>query len=384
MSPNLSPASPRPESSAAATVLEPLRGRAWWRSASAFLIACNILVALIAFVFGAGLWHSDRVVQLAWGANFGPATKDGEWWRLGSAMFLHFGVLHLGTNMVALFDSGRLVESAFGWRRFVGVYFVSGLVGNLLSLYVHGDQAASGGASGAIFGVYGALLIYLVWHRRRLLPQDFRWMFWAASASALGMLALGVFIPGIDNAAHFGGLLAGMSAGFVLLPPLKAGVAPDLKVRLWASSVFFGVVLILFLCIPEPTYRWTDEVTARTGIQLFIAEDAKINARLRDILEEGRRAGVSFDQVAGKIETDVAEPYVQSFEQLSELDIGAKTPSAERVEILRRYAAIRRDASHELAAGLRQKNRQQVLNALEKSSRAAQGADKESRSAAVP
>jgi rhomboid protease GluP len=99
-------------------------------------------VFLLMLAFGAGLWHAPNGVQLAWGANFGPATKDGEWWRLATAMFLHFGLVHLAMNMWALWDAGRLVERWIGHLRFAVLYLASGLAGNLVSLVVQGDRAS--------------------------------------------------------------------------------------------------------------------------------------------------------------------------------------------------------------------------------------------------
>src|SRR5574340_252073 len=112
---------------------------------TALLVAVNLLVFLAMLASGAGLWHSVNSVQLAWGANFGPATQDGEWWRLGTAMFLHFGAIHLALNMWALWDGGQLVERMYGHSRFAGIYFSSGLAGNLLLLVAYSGLAISGG-----------------------------------------------------------------------------------------------------------------------------------------------------------------------------------------------------------------------------------------------
>src|SRR4051794_15725661 len=93
--------------------------------ATAGLIALNVVVFGVMLFYGAGLWHAPNEVQLTWGANFGPATQDGQWWRLATAMFLHFGVVHLGMNMWALWDCGRIVERLFGSTRLLAIYLAS-------------------------------------------------------------------------------------------------------------------------------------------------------------------------------------------------------------------------------------------------------------------
>lgn len=368
---NMSKFEPEPK-----PALEPLRGSRAWLSVTSLLILANLLVAAMMLVAGAGLWHSDNSVQMAWGANFGPATKDGQWWRLGTAMFLHFGVLHLGMNMIALWDSGRLVERILGPGRFAALYVSSGLTGNLLSLIVQGDRAVSGGASGAILGIYGALLVFLVAERKRFHPGDFRLMFWGAAAFAVVTLLLGLLVPGIDNAAHFGGLTAGAMVGFVLLPRPAGSAHLHRSARWGVSGALFLAIALLLGNIPSPSYRWSEEQLARGEIRGFLSEDARINARLRVILENAPRSAASFNQMAGRIEAEVVQPYEQSFEQLSALHLGPEVPSAVIVEQFRRYAENRRDASQALAEGIRENNPERIRDALDATRRATQATRK--------
>jgi rhomboid protease GluP len=329
------------------------------------LVIINLLVFMAMLAGGAGLWHSSNSIQLAWGANFGPATQDGEWWRLGSAMFLHFGAVHLTLNLWALWDGGQLVERMYGHARFAGIYFASGLTGNLLSLVAHRGLAVSGGASGAIFGMYGALLVFLWRERRSLHPHEFRWFFWGAAGFAAATLILGFLITGIDNAAHIGGFLTGILGGIIFARPIDAVRSVSRRSRLLAGSVFALAIIILSSQIPVRAYRWSEEVLARKEIGEFLRDDVAISHAWQTILDEGKRDDISFDQLAGRIDTAVGDRYEESFEQLSHLPPNPALPSAATVEILRHYAERRRDASRALAEGLRANKPEQIRDALE-------------------
>ena len=336
-----------------------------------WLIGINLLVFLAMLASGAGLWHSSDAVQLAWGANFGPATQDGEWWRLGSALFLHFGALHLVMNMWALWDGGPLVERMYGHLRFAAIFFISGISGNLLSLVSHHGQAISGGASGAIFGVYGALLVCLWRERRHLQPREFRWLFWGASGFAALTIVLGLLIPGIDNAAHVGGFLTGLLSGVVRGRALDAGQTLAWRPRSLAAAVYALALLLLVSQIPEPAWRWSEEAQARKEVSEFLRDDAAIRQAWQKILNDSKRGGVSFDELAGRIDTAIGDRYEESFEHLSLFPINPALPSAKTLEMLRDYAELRRDASRSLAEGLRSKDSAKIREAiaLEKKSR---------------
>lgn len=334
------------------------------------LVAINLLIFVAMLASGAGLWHSSNGVQLAWGANFGPATQEGEWWRLGTAMFLHFGLVHLTLNLWALWDAGQLVERMYGHARFTAIYFASGLAGNLLSLVAHKGLAISGGASGAIFGIYGALLVFLWCERDRLHPPEFRWFFWGAMAFAMISLGFGLAITGIDNAAHIGGFVTGLLGGMIFVDPATATINRKAshvfgRGRLAATSILALGVFTLIAQIPPPAYKWSEEVLARKEIGNFLRDDLAISQAWQHILDDARRGRVSFDELAGRIDTAVGNPYEESFEQLSELPPDPALPSAATIEMLRHYAERRRDASRALAEGLRTHNPGQIRHALE-------------------
>ena len=347
-----------------------LRGSPWHAPITLGLLALNIAVFALMLGHGASLWHTSNAVQLAWGANFGPATQDGQWWRLATALFLHFGVVHLALNMWALWDVGRLVERLLGWPWFVLLYLASGVIGNLLSLVLHGNQAVSGGASGAIFSLYGALLVFLWRERRQVDRREFRWLFGAAMAFTVVSLGMGLLVPGIDNAAHMGGLVAGALLGRVLGRPARKSGPRALDGKWRAGLLLALLVLALATHVPSPSYRMREELRARDAIQQFLKEDRGISERWDAILDAARRDGLPFDQVAGRIETNVSADYKKNFERLSALNLDSAAPSAQALGVLRKYAALRADASQALAQGLRTKDPDKIRKALESARRA--------------
>ncbi|MDP3538656.1 MAG: rhomboid family intramembrane serine protease [Azonexus sp.] len=318
-----------------------------------WLVGINVLVFLAMLGAGAGLWHSNNGIQLAWGANFGPATQDGQWWRLGSAMFLHFGLIHIAMNMWALWDAGQLVERMFGHLRFFVIYLASGLCGNLLSLVMQGNEAVSGGASGAIFGIYGALLIYLWLERANFDPKEFRWLFRTASAFTCISIVLGLMVPGIDNSAHIGGLLSGALLGMLLGRPLHDATPWSWQGRLAGGLVLAITIAGLATHIPAPSYRWSEEVAAREEIKEFFEREARIQSNWQEIIRQDRLNADSIRGLAERIEHEIYQPYEQGFDELSQLKLSPASPSAAKIESLLEYSEKRRDQSQALASQLR-------------------------------
>jgi membrane associated rhomboid family serine protease len=180
------------------------------------LIAINVAVFLWDVLTGGGRYSlingfTDGNFMLASGALYGPLVANGEWWRLISNGFVHDGILHIGLNMFALYQVGTFVEVVIGTRRMLAIYFISLLGASLAVLFFSFDQPTVG-ASGAIFGLFGALVaigIRLGARGRGIIMQTL--------PIVLINLAFTFSVPSISKAAHVGGLLIGFIAALLLV-----------------------------------------------------------------------------------------------------------------------------------------------------------------------
>ena len=151
---------------------------------------------------------------VACGGLYGPALfEGGEWWRLFTAMFLHGGPEHLALNMISLYIVGRMMELYFRPLDYLLIYFLSGIGGFLLSLSLH-PQTVIIGASGAIFGIFGALGGFALFHRERLGRRYHEFLKEFGIVLGLNLL-FDLAVPEIDMSAHIGGLLLGGIGGYL-------------------------------------------------------------------------------------------------------------------------------------------------------------------------
>ena len=178
-----------------------------------FLIAANVLI----FLFQAAGGEAKADVFLSRFSLFTPAILEGhEYYRLFTAMFLHFGVQHLYGNMISLFALGSYAETAYGSFRFALIYLISGLAGNLLTLasdlvFPGSGFAYSAGASGAVCGLLGVFFVFALDARmRRMFPMK------RVLIAAALMLIPGLTDPSVNFTAHFGGVIGGFLSALAL------------------------------------------------------------------------------------------------------------------------------------------------------------------------
>ena len=209
------------------------------------------LLVMMAVFYGLQ-WLTDLVFGYDLLAIYGMKSNEliiaGEYWRLVTAMFLHGSIIHLGFNLYALYILGRRVEQFFGSFRFLGLFLIAGIAGNLFSFLL--TDAPSLGSSTAIFGLLGAEGIFIYQHRK-LFGDQSRVALRQIIQVAVGNLAIGFMIPGIDNMGHIGGLIGGALYTWFGGPNFSIeGSSPDLRLEDQRTEektlyVFFTLLIVI-------------------------------------------------------------------------------------------------------------------------------------------
>jgi membrane associated rhomboid family serine protease len=216
---------------------------------TSFLLALNISMFVVEVAYGGITPSTLKLFNL--GALFPPAIAEGhQYWRLFTAMFLHASFIHLAFNMYALYLFGYLIENAFGWRRYIAIYLVSGFLASVASFAFGPVLEVGVGASGAIFGLLGAWVAFN--YRRRTNPLASANLQGAMMLIVLNALLAFVF-RGIDWRAHVGGVVAGFLAGWI-----AEGVGPRAMRQVvqlvgLVALLGIGVALIVLRVATFPT-----------------------------------------------------------------------------------------------------------------------------------
>jgi len=223
------------------------------------LAGLSVVYALIVLC-AAGMDPSTQE-YIGFGASFRPLTFGGQLWRMFTSTFLHFGFKHLAFNMLCLVSIGCFLEKLIGHAKLLQVYFLTAFVGGLFSMWFHPDSVCAG-ASGAVFGLFGATVSYVAFTWKR---YDVEVGHVAGyMKNGLGFVAINFFyglFPGIDMSAHIGGLVGGLVLGFLLAIPVRC------ENQRWGAWFHRGidivtVVLALIMAVSFVTGRNADGLDA--------------------------------------------------------------------------------------------------------------------------
>lgn len=323
------------------------------------LIAANLGV-FVFMLLGGVSWDRPAIADLiGWGAEFGPKTLHGQSWRLLTAMFVHFGMLHVVYNMLAFAYAGPIVERMFGNLGFLVLYIVSGIGGGLLALFTDA-MVVHAGASGAVFGVYGALLAQIVKQGRTMPPHV------TAQLRALG-LAFVVYNlvnslrPGISMAAHVGGLATGFLCGLLLAKPLTHAARDE---RPGGAIAVLGLgVVLLFGGVVGAQARFPRLDRLQELQNRLVQLDRQDMKAFDGVRYETDRQGMSEQEFASYVEREVLPEWRALREEIDAYRPEAARPFAARVGAMGEYMRLRQQSCELIVTGLRNHDKQDIESA---------------------
>ncbi|MBC5774555.1 rhomboid family intramembrane serine protease [Pontibacter sp. KCTC 32443] len=324
------------------------------------LLNLNLLVFVVMLLLGLNFMNPEAGQLFAIGGNYGPYTLSGQWWRLFTSTFLHGGIIHLLLNMMALVSVGRQLEQMIGRTPFLVSYILCGLAGSLLSVWWDGTRV-SVGASGAIFGMFGLLLLLMALERK---------LTWKEKKAMLGNLVLVIGINlgygmkgGIDNAAHAGGLIAGSILGAVLMLRSNRVISANYSLVGTSAMAGAGLVLlsILYTVIPftgQKRYLYTmDQVAQKEAVAMQTLQ------KLSEAGEEAKAAVFAPQLETGVKLWDESETLLEAIDDV-------EGTGKDRVLVMLDYVRLRKISFQMLHDDLKQNRpllnpkQQQVLEAI--------------------
>jgi len=334
---------------------ENLQRRAPYAPGTTGLVILNLLIFVATLLGGAEFFSPDGRRHIDWGSNFGPYTTGGDWWRLLSYTALHIGVFHILLNMWALAATGPLIERLLGSGQYLLLYLVAGATGGLASISWQ-PAVNSVGASGAIFGLYGAALALSI-RGRSFVPRsvfapmrNFILVFVAIA------LAVGLLSQRIDNAAHLGGLAAGFVLGIALARPLVAGGTTWFRN---ATSVAAAVGIATFTLIGGYALAERRGATLKGEASYWqtqrwlVHAERSVMARQNVIWEMARQDRLADDDFADAVEARVLPTWREAERRFAAIELEPESKVGPSLDYLRKFVASRRKAYETCARGAR-------------------------------
>jgi len=252
--------------------------------------------------------------------------------------------------MWALWDSGRLTERLFGNAWFAAVYVFAGLCGSSVSM-LWNQNVISGGASGAVFGVFGALLAYMTVQRGSIPPQTLNNLRVSTSTFVVYSLFYGFVQSGIDNAAHLGGLAGGFVMGLVLARPLAGPQRSRGHARRAVLALLLAAVTLptAALLTPDTSRVYREARELQKEIDAFSAEEKRLQAAFMAVADQSRAKNIDTTAALTQLQTTILPAWDAAVARFARVDIDARAPARRDYELLLRYATARRDGMRAVA-----------------------------------
>jgi rhomboid protease GluP len=319
------------------------------------IIGANFAIYAAMLLSGVHWLEPSIPSLLHWGANLGSLTTAGQWWRLFTCTFLHIGLIHILFNMFVLWDIGRFTERLLGRPGYAVVYLLAGLTGSVASMWWN-PFIVSAGASGAIFGLYGCLLGYLVAGSADV-PREMARRLQKNALIFLGYnLVWGLVHRGTDMAGHLGGLVGGLACGYAMAQRLHAsGNAARPRINLLVLSAGLAVLVLAAASRPRT-------VDLQQELARFSETETRVQGSYNQALQRARSGTLTDAAFARLMEAEVIGPWRSARLRLEGLH-GLPETQAQLLTRIDRYAETREQAWVVFSEALRQQDPQGVQRA---------------------
>jgi rhomboid protease GluP len=314
------------------------------------IVGANVLVYVLMVASGVSATNPTVPDLLAWGANYGPKTVGGEWWRLLTAMFVHLGIVHLVFNMLVLAAMGPWVERMVGNWGFLVLYMLAGLGGGVLSLFWDA-RVVTVGASGAIFGVYGAALGLLLKQSGSIPAEVHARLRKRTLRIIIINLVFGLMMPLIDVAAHVGGLVVGLFIGILLNQPFTP---ESLARRPGRNLVSAGLGCVLVVGMSFVVHDWCAGLAdAQSVLERCEALEARAIERYNAAQAKHQKQELTDEAFARVLEREVLPDWRTMHDQLKTIH-NIPLSLQDEITAFIRYVQLRQQSTELLAQGLRE------------------------------
>jgi rhomboid protease GluP len=313
------------------------------------IMGINVLVFVLMVLDGVGWFEPTGIDIIRWGANYGPLTLTGDWWRLISCVFVHIGIIHIAFNMYAFYMVGVFLEPMLGKTRYIVAYLCTGVFASLASLWWHNNPVPSAGASGAIFGMYGVFLAML---STNLIPKQIR----------NGLLqSIGVFIvynliygmkSGVDNSAHVGGLLSGLVIGYLYYMFGMRGENAEKKKMPVVAAVAVLTVVVAFFYLDKNKESSAVRNETKSELEQYSYKDAdKYSDQIKKFAEAEEKAlaplrdtSLTNQELSEKLQRVSLPQWEKANEAIEKIkDYNVSDKSKEKADKLQQYISFRKE-----------------------------------------
>lgn len=318
------------------------------------LIAINVIVYVAMVVRGVNWWMPTADETIRWGVDFWPLTTTGDWWRLLTSAFVHFGIFHIALNMWALYAVGKFTERLYGNLSFLLIYLFSAVLSGLSSIWWN-HEAAAAGASGAIFAIYGALMAYLLFQRAAFPHGAVQRLLRSTTGFVILNIVFGFSVKGISNAAHLGGLAAGFVLGAVMARPLNPARRKALTIPKLLAGVAFATALTVagVALIPRAMPAQRAEVDFPLALDELAPDQARAEAQGDDLFAKLEAGRIKETEFADRLDREVIPTWAHIVNRLKAIPVAENSPQRSAYVAAVRGSEIVQQTYAQLSATLR-------------------------------